>query len=186
MSQQLLTKSSRHEGRQMKIQVFALVTITLMSLISMAQASDIQGTFSLLPRKSDNVGQAVESTVSKMNFVIRPFARKMITEAAIPNKKLCITSSGNKLSILADGCQLPVSSMDGTRTKYLNPDGVMIDMRMRLEGNRLEQIFATGNGSMTNLCELSQDGQELAVNVVIRSAYFEKPLTYKLVYEKSF
>jgi len=169
----------------MKIRICILVTITLMSLVSIAQASDLQGTFSLLPRKSDNVGQAVESTVSKMNFVIRPFARKMITEAALPNKNVSITSSGNKLSILADGCQLPTASMDGTRTRYRNPDGVMIDMEMRLEGNRLEQIFATKNGSLTNLCELSQDGQELAVNVVIRSAYFEKPLTYKLVYQKS-
>jgi hypothetical protein len=169
----------------MKIHVCALITITLISLASIAQASDLQGTFSLLPRKSDNVGQAVESTVSNMNFIIRPIARKMITEAAVPNQNISITSSGNKLSILADGCQLPTSTMDGTRTKYLNPDGVMIDMRMRLEGNRLEQIFATKNGSMTNLCELSQDGQELAVNVVIRSAYFEKPLTYKLVYQKS-
>lgn len=169
----------------MKMLVCALVTITLMSSVSIAQALDLQGTFSLLQRKSDNVGQAVESTVSKMNFVIRPFARKKITEAAIPNNNISINSSGNKVSILADGCQLPTASIDGSKTKYVNPDGEMIDMRMRMEGNRLEQIFATKNGSMTNLCELSQDGQELAVNVVIQSAYFEKPLTYRLVYQRS-
>lgn len=163
----------------------ALITITLISLVSIAQAADLQGTFSLVLQKSDNVGQAVETTVSKMNIVIRPFAREMITKAAIASKKVSIKSYGNKLSILADGCQLPTTSMDGTRTKYRSHNGGIIEIRMRLEGNRLEQIFATKNGSMTNLCELSQDGQEMAINVVIRSTYFEKPLTYTLIYQKS-
>ncbi len=171
----------------MKRQVLCiLVTITLFSLVSIAQAADLQGTFSLVLQKSDNIGQAVESTVSTMNVFIRPIARIMITKAAIANKSVSITSSENKLTILADGCKLPTFSMDGTRTKYRSHDGDIIDIRMRLEGNKLEQIFATKNGSMTNLCELSQDGQELAMKVVIRSAYFEIPLTYKLVYQKSF
>jgi hypothetical protein len=191
--------------------IFVLVTIVLMSLISIAQfrgrlnrerpedgttrcgretparvqAAEIQGTFLLVPHKSDDIVQLVESTVSKVNAAIRPIARIIIANSIVANKMVSITSSGNTITILADGNQLPTVCIDGTARRYRSPDGDIVNVGMLLEGKRLEQIFSTEYGSMTNLCELSQDGHELTMKIVIRSAYFEKPLTYKLLYEKT-
>lgn len=169
----------------MKKLVFVLVTTVLLSFTSSAQAAEIQGTFSLAPHKSDNVGEVVESAVAGMNFFIRHFAREKIARAAVANKEVTITSNGDKLIIRADGRRLPVTSADGARTTYRNRDGDVAHVQTRLEGNRLKQVFTTKKGSRTNLCELSSDGQEMAMKVIIQSVYFERPITYRLVYQKS-
>lgn len=164
---------------------FVLLTTAWLSFTSGAQAAEIQGTFSLAPHKSDNVVEVVESAVSRMNFFIRHFAREKIAWAAVANKEVTITSNGDKLIIRADGRRLPVTSADGAPTTYRNRDGDVARVQTRLEGNRLEQIFTTGKGSRTNLCELSNDGREMAMKVVIQSVYFERPIIYRLVYQKS-
>jgi hypothetical protein len=169
----------------MKRLVFPILAAVSLAAVCIAQAADIEGTFLLVPQKSDNVVQVVESTVSKMNLFVRSYARKKVSKAAIANKKISIASSGNCISILADDHTLPTTPIDGTRTKYRNHDGDMLDIQMRLYGDTLEQTFITANGSRTNLCELSQDGKVLYMHVVIRSDYFEEPMTYNLVYHKS-
>jgi len=169
----------------MKRLVFSILTTLSLISVSIAQAADIQGTFLLVPQKSDNVAQIVESTVAKMNLFVRPFAREKIVKAARANKKVSIALSGNKISILADDNALPVTPADGTTIMYRNREGNVLALRMRMLGNKLEQTFVTDKGSRTDLCELSQDGNILEMRVIIRSDYFEEPMTYKLVYYKS-
>ncbi len=168
----------------MKGWVFFIPTAILLASASIAQATDIEGTFLLVPQKSDNVVQIVESTVSRMNFFIRGIAREKIRKAAVVSHKVSITSSEKGITIHADSRTLPTAPADGTRAKYQSRSGDILDVRMRLEGKTLEQTFESRTGTRTNLCELSQDGNELDMRVVIRSDHLEKPITYKLVYQK--
>ncbi len=168
----------------MKGRVFFIPAVILLASVSIAQAADIQGTFLLVPQKSDNVVQIVESTVSRMNIFIRGIAREKIRKAAKVNQMVSITSSEKGITIHADDRTLPTAPADGTKAIYQSPSGDILDVRMRLEGKRLEQTFQSQTGTRTNLCELSQDGNELDMRVVIRSDHLEKPITYKLVYQK--
>jgi len=170
----------------MKRLIFSILTTLSLISVSIAQATDFQGTFILVPQKSDNVAQIVESTVSKMNFFVRSAAREKISKAARANQKVSIALSGNRVSILADDNALPTTPANGTILMYRNREGNVLSLRMRMYDNKLEQTFITDKGSRTNLCELSQDGNILEMYVVIKSNYFDEPMTYKLVYCKSF
>jgi hypothetical protein len=169
----------------MKRLVFSILTTLSLVSVPIAQAADIQGTFLLVPQQSDNVAQKVESTVSNMNLFIRSFARNKISKAARANQKVSIALSDNGISILADDNLLPVTPTDGTTLTYRNREGDILGLRTRMNGNKLEQTFITDKGSRTNVCELSDDGNILEMRVVIKSEYFDKPMTYKLVYHKS-
>ena len=169
----------------MKRLVFSILTTLSLISVSIAQAADIQGTFLLVPQQSDNVAQKVESTIAQMNLFVRSFARNKISKAARANEKISITLSGNGISILADDNLLPVTPTDGTTLTYQNREGDVLGLRARMQGNKLEQTFITDKGSRTNVCEISNDGNTLEMRVIIRSDYFDNPMTYKLVYCKS-
>jgi len=165
--------------------IFSICVILSLTLVSIAQAADIQGTFLLVPQKSDNVVQKVDATVARMNLFIRPFARDKITKVAKVHKRVSIALAGNEISIVADDHALPPAPTDGSILMYHNPEGDVLRLRTRLDGNKLEQTFLSDKGSRTNVCELSQDGNTLQMCVVIKSDYFDEPMKYTLVYCKN-
>ncbi|MGO9018160.1 MAG: hypothetical protein ACLQVJ_07395 [Syntrophobacteraceae bacterium] len=168
----------------MKRLVFSLFVILSLTWVPASKAADIQGTFFLVPQKSDNVAHIEESILAKMNFFVRPFARDKITKVARVHKRVSIALSVNEISVVADDYVLPPAPTDGTILIYHNREGDALRFRTRLVGNKLEQTFFTDKGSRTNFCELSQDGNTLEMHVVIKSYYFDKPMTYTLVYYK--
>ena len=165
--------------------IFSILAILSLTLVSIVQAADIQGTFLLVPQKSDNVVQKVDSTVARMNLFIRPFARDKITKVAKVHKRVSIALTGNEISIVTDDHALPSAPTDGTILIYNNPEGDVLRLRTRLDGNKLEQTFLSDKGSRTNVCELSQDGNTLQMHVVIKSDYFDEPMKYTIVYCKN-
>ncbi|MFZ0932200.1 MAG: hypothetical protein WAN11_26610 [Syntrophobacteraceae bacterium] len=168
----------------MKRLVFSLFVILSITWVAASKAADIQGTFFLVPEKSDNVAHIEESILAKMNFFVRPFARDKITKVARVHKRVSIALSVKEISVVADDYVLPPAPTDGTMLIYHNREGDALRFRTRLVGNKLEQTFLTDKGSRTNFCELSQDGNTLEMHVVIKSDYFDKPMTYTLVYCK--
>ena len=165
--------------------IFSIFVILSLTLVSIAQAADIQGTFLLVPQKSDNVVQKVESTVARMNLFIRAFARDKITKAARVHERVSIALAGKEISIVVDDNALPPAPTDGSLLIYHNREGDVLRLRTRLDGNKLEQTFLSDKGSRTNVCELSQDGNILQMRVVIKSDYFDEPMKYTLVYCKN-
>jgi hypothetical protein len=169
----------------MKRWVLSILAVISLISVSIAQAADLEGTYMLVPQKSDNVEQMVDSTVSKMNSLVRTFAQSKVSHAARASKKVSIAHTEGGICIRTDDNALPIIPTDGTTFVYRNREGDVLGLRMRMHGNTLEQTFVTDRGSRTNLCELSQDGNVLEIHVIIKSDYFDQPMKYKLVYYKS-
>jgi hypothetical protein len=169
----------------MKRLVFSILVIISLTWVQAAKASDIEGTFFLVPQKSDNVAHIEESILTKMNVFVRPFARDKITKVAKVHKRVSIALADKEISIIADDYALPPAPTDGSTLMYHNREGDVLRLQTRLDGNRLEQTFLADKGSRTNFCELSQDGNTLQMHVVIKSDYFDEPMKYTLVYCKN-
>jgi hypothetical protein len=174
----------QNERQRVKRLVFLIFVVLPLTCVPTTKAADIQGTFYLVPQKSDNVAQIEESTLAKMNFFIRPFARDKIDKVARVHKTVTIALSGKEISIGAGDYTLPTTSTDGATLTYHNREGDVLRVRTHLQDNKLEQTFLTDKGSRTNVCTLSQDGNTLEMRVVIKSDYFDQPMKYKLVYRK--
>jgi len=165
--------------------IFSIFVVLSLTWVPAARAADIQGTFFLVPEKSDNVAHIEESILAKMNFFVRSFARDKISKVARVHKRVSIALAGKEISIVADDYTLPPVPTDGSILMYHNREGDVLRLRTRLEGNKLEQTFLADNGSRTNFCELSQDGNTLQMRVMIKSDYFDEPMKYTLVYCKN-
>ncbi|MGC8493845.1 MAG: hypothetical protein ACP5SH_19145 [Syntrophobacteraceae bacterium] len=169
----------------MRTLVFSVFIISSLSLISYSHAADIQGVFYLVPQKSANVTRIEDSVLSKMNALIRPFAIQKLNRAAEVHNKLSIVLSGKYIRVVAGNDVLPITNTDGTLVMYRNREGDLVSLQTHLQGNTLEQTFSTNNGSRTNYCKLSNDGTTLKMHVIIRSEYFDRPMVYTLVYDKT-
>jgi hypothetical protein len=169
----------------MRTLVFSVFLIGSLLLISYSKAADIQGTFYLVPQKSDKVSQIEDSVLSRMNCLIRPLARNKLDKAARVRDKLSIALSGNRICVIAGDYALPTAPTDGTLVRYRNPEGNIVDLQTSLVGYKLEQTFSTDKGVRTNTCELSNDGMTLTMHVVIKSDYLGEPMAYTLVYRKA-
>jgi len=67
-----------------------------------AQTATLQGTFTYVPEKSDNVDQAIEVAVSKLNFFVRSIARKRLREMNEPYQRIAIELTPTQVSITGD------------------------------------------------------------------------------------
>ena len=125
----------------MKRLVFSIFVMLSLTWVPVAKATDIQGTFFLVPQKSDNVAHIEESILTKMNVFVRPFARDKITKVAKVHKRVSIALAGREISIVVDDCTLPLAPTDGSILMYHNQEGDVLRLRTRLDGNKLEQTF---------------------------------------------
>src|SRR5271157_2487086 len=107
----------------MKRLTFSIFLILSLTWVSASKAADLQGTFFLVPQKSDNVAHIEESTLAKMNFFVRGLARDKIAKVARVHERVSIALSGKVIRIVADDYALPPAPTDGTILTYHNREG---------------------------------------------------------------
>ncbi|MBI3330097.1 MAG: hypothetical protein HYZ81_25740, partial [Nitrospinae bacterium] len=96
-----------------------LLTAFLLAVLAVytdarAQTAPLQGTFAYVPDRSDNVDQAVEIAVSKLNFFVRSIARNRLREMNAPYQRIVIELTSTQVSITGDRSAPMLTPSDGT------------------------------------------------------------------------
>jgi hypothetical protein len=149
-----------------------------------AQTATLQGTFTYVPEKSDNVDQAIEVAVSKLNFFVRSMARKRLRELNEPYQRIAIELTPTQVSITADHGAPIRTAPDGTPGAWKDADVEVLQVSTRWEGSVLKQEFSAKNGQRINAYEVSADDQTLTMQVTISSQRLKEPVKYRLVYRR--
>ena len=144
---------------------------------------DFNGIYVFDERASDDIQRAIEATVSKMGFIVRPIARGRLKKDNPAFKRVEIRHQAETIVIANDG--LPVRTpSEGTRVAWPRPDGATFTVSTRPEGGAWVQRFWAKDGVRTNTYTLSPDGQTLTMAVEITSPRLPQPLKYQLVYQR--
>ncbi len=149
-----------------------------------AQNAPIQGTFTLIAERSDNVDQAINRATSRMNMITRPVARGRLKKTNVPYRRIAITPTSASISIATDGGAPIVTPADGKSIKWTREDGEVLDVSTAWDGNSLKQTFAAEDGQRVNLYTLSPDGDTLTMRVTVTSGRLPAPVTYQLVFTR--
>jgi hypothetical protein len=164
--------------------VAALAAAALAAVPAAAQSNQIDGTFVYAADRSDNVDQAINQAISRMNIATRQIARPRLRRTNQPYQRVTIATTPQQVSITTDARAAIRTSPAGTPIKWTREDGEVLDVSTRWDGNRLRQVFAADDGQRENVYSLSPDGGTLTIRVTVTSGRLPAPLTYNLVYDR--
>ena len=154
------------------------------STLAAAQKSGLDGTYILDETDSDNVNEAIEDAVGKLNFVTRDIAEGRLKKLNPAYHQVVITSSPNEISVTVDNEPPLRAPAKGAPVAWVGPDGRNVNVSMQLVGRRLEQTFTSADGHRVNDYTLSPDGRTLTMQVTETSPRLSQSITYKQVYRR--
>ena len=154
------------------------------STLAAAQKSGLDGTYILDETDSDNVNEAIEDAIGKLNFVTRDIAEGRLKKLNPAYHQVVITSSPNEISVTVDNEPPLRAPAKGAPVAWVGPDGRNVNVSMQLVGRRLEQTFTSADGHRVNDYTLSTDGRTLTMQVTETSPRLSQSITYKQVYRR--
>ena len=141
----------------------------------------LPGTYKYTPEQSNDVSQAIEKAVEKMNFIKRPIARGRLTRTNTPYQRIRIELSASEAVIMYDD-QAPVRMpMSGAPIKWKRADGEVFDVSASIEGAKLRQTYKAEDGMRVNSFFKDSAGS-LRMEVEVTSPQLPQPVKYELVY----
>lgn len=152
--------------------------------VAIAQESGVDGTYILDESDSDNVNEAIENAVGKLNFPTRDIARGRLKKLNPAYRQVAITSSSNEISVTVDNQPPLRAPAKGAPVAWVAPDGAKVNASMQLADRRLAQTFTSANGRRVNDYTLSPDGRTLTMRVTETSPRLPQTITYKQVYKR--
>ena len=134
------------------------------STLAAGRESGLDGTYILDETDSDNMSEAIEAAVGKLNFLTRDIARGRLKKLNPAYRQLAITSSSNEINVTVDNQPPLRAPAKGASVTWVGPDGGG-KASMQLAGPRLEQTFTSADGRRVNDYTLSPDGRTLTMQV---------------------
>lgn len=156
-------------------------------------AATLRGNWSINRQQSDNLENAINRAVARMNVVVRQIARPRLrnTNTAYPS----ITMSYDQSSVRVDMAGRPSVSSPANGQPVLwqratggtcrEMKGDCVRVSAEWEGGNLKHTFQAEDGRRVNVYSVSADGKTMTMNVTVTSPRLPQPLTYKLVYNRA-
>lgn len=169
--------------------IMLLCSILLLSLSSVSaqkpKPPSLQGTYTLNTAASDDVDKAIEATVKGM-FFGKSRARNRLRETNLPPyQRIVISYTEAEVSITTDQRPPLRTPINGTPVDWTREDGEKIKVSTVWESGKLKRTFKAEEGQRVNTYSISEDGKTLTMQVNVTSPRLPRPLTYKLVYQRS-
>lgn len=170
--------------------IMFLCSILLLSLSSVSaqkpKKPSLQGTYTLNTAASDDVDKAIEALVKEVFSWGRSRARNRLRKTNVPPyQRIVISYTEAEVSIATDQ-RLPLRTpLDGTRVDWTRDDGEKLKVSTVWESGKLKRTFKGEEGQRVNTYSISADGKTLTMQVSVTSPRLPRPLTYKLVYQRT-
>jgi hypothetical protein len=152
-----------------------------------AQALTNSGTlvYALEPDLGDNVQAAIERTIRHMNFIIRPIARHRLLRTNRPPAHLTFEMRPDSLVVTFEGHPPIVTPRDGTSAPWAS--GVSREtyyVKSSIFGDTLQQTITASDGHRRDDFVFSDDGECVALHVVLVAEHLPAPLDYTLEFRR--
>jgi hypothetical protein len=168
--------------------IILLCSILLLSLTSVSSKSQtpcLQGTYTLDAAASDDVDKAIEGAIKGINIFIKSTARSRLRKTNVLYKQIAISYTEAEVSIATDQRPPLRTPANGTPVDWTREDGEKLKVSTVWESGKLKRTFKAEEGQRINTYSISVDGKTLTMQVNVTSPRLPRPLTYKLIYQRS-
>lgn len=164
---------------------FALLCGVAVAVAPPAAAQDarLSGTYTLDAAASDDIRAAVQTTVARVNPLLRGYVRGRLRTANPPIPRVAIAFSGT-LATITTGADTRRNVVGGPGVRARDNDGKAYTTTVTWDGPRLVQRFVADDGTRTNTFSVDADGR-LAMTVRLESSRLPAPLVYTQRYQRT-
>jgi len=146
----------------------------------------LTGSFAYSSKHSelDAIEQQIETAVAKINFFIRPIARKRLRMLTKPAATFTFAAIAGGLRV-TNPLVVRDCLLDGKPSDFRDRRGKQRKSICEEEARGIRETFlGLESGSWTHSFQLSEDGQTLMQSVSIRSPQLGAPISYSVTYQK--
>lgn len=147
-----------------------------------AQDARLAGTYALDASASDDIRAAVQTTVARVNPILRGYVRSRLRTANPPIPNVSIVFSGNA-AIITTGGDTRRNVIGGPGVRARDDDGKAYTTTVTVHGPHLIQRFVADDGTRTNTFSIDDQGR-LLMNVRLESNRLPAPLVYNQIYQR--
>ncbi len=147
-----------------------------------ADLAALSGTYKYAPEKSNDVSQAIDVAVEKMNFIKRPIARGRLAKTNVPYQRISIQIEATEAEITYDDRKPIRIPLDGQPIKWTRDDGEVFDVSAKVDGGELLQTYKAEDGVRVNSFQLDAT-RSLHLRVEVSSPQLPQAMKYELVYQ---
>jgi hypothetical protein len=155
-----------------------------------AQESSMRGTWALNREHSDDINAKINTTISRMNIVVRQIARPRLRSTNLPYPELVFTidenirvDMRNRPSVISPVNGEPVLWNRHTGESCPQVHGDCVEVTTTWQDGALVQTFRAKDGQRQNVFTVS--GDRLTMVVTVTSPRLPTPLNYRLVYDRA-
>jgi hypothetical protein len=127
---------------------------------------------------------AVEEVVAELNMLIRGLARSKIMESQTPSAAVEILQTGSDVIVRRTGAPEIRGPANGTPFRWKNRYRDELELRMRLNGAKLEIRFKGEKSRTTTTYTASEDGSRMTLRTTIKDPRLPKPLRLSFAYKR--
>jgi hypothetical protein len=170
-------------GGKMLKRTFCIVLVGCIAALTAGadELSSLSGTYKSVSERSNDIAQAIDKAVEKMNFIKRPIARGRLSRTNFAYKQIRIEMSASEAQITYD-TQAPIRMpLDGESIKWKRADGEVFDVSAKLSGGKLVQTYKAEDGQRVNSFSKDASGT-LHLEVEVSSEQLPEPVRYTLEY----
>lgn len=164
------------------MRLFLPVAFAVLAMAPAVRAQDVRlaGTYALDASASDDIRAAVQTTVARVNPILRGYVRGRLRTANPPIPTVAIAFSGTAVTITTGG-DVRRNVVGGPGVRSRDDDGKSYTTTVTVHGPHLIQRFAADDGTRTNTFSLDAQGR-LVMNVRLESSRLPAPLVYNQIY----
>ncbi|HLL81140.1 MAG TPA: hypothetical protein VK420_00760 [Longimicrobium sp.] len=166
------------------IAVLALALAGAFPARAAAQAQ-LSGRYNYNAGASDDIAQSVNAAVQRMNFAVRPLARRYLARTNRAYRWVEISYAAPRVTISTDLRAGTPTPADGTPVELRRDDGEVQALSTLWANGRLEQTIRAKEAQRVTTYSLSEDGKTLTVAVRLTSHRLPQPVAYRLVYDRA-
>lgn len=145
------------------------------------EPSGLSGAYKAVSDRGNDIAQAIDKAVAKMNFIKRPIARGRLSRTNFAYKEIRIDLGATEAEITYD-TQAPIRMpLGGEPIKWKRADGEVFDVSAKLDGGALVQTYQAEDGLRVNSFTKDANGT-LHLNVEVSSPQLPEPVKYTLLY----
>jgi hypothetical protein len=172
------------EGKMLK-RTFCIVLVGCIAALGAGadEPTGLSGTYKAVSDRGNDIAQAIDKAVEKMNFIKRPIARGRLSRTNFAYKEIQIKLDASEAEITYD-TQAPIRMpLSGESIKWKRADGEVFDVSARLEGGKLVQTYKAEDGVRLNSFSKDDRGT-LHLDVEVSSPQLPEPVKYTLLYRQ--
>jgi hypothetical protein len=150
-----------------------------------AQTARFSGTYKYAgtPEQEQARAASIEAAISGMSSFAKGTARSRITASTQILPSYSFSFEPGRIKVLPQGRPQAVSGDKGEPAEYVY-NGKKSTLTQVIAGNKITQLFDSGDGKRQNEFTFSPDGQQMTLKVTLTTPRLTSPVVYSLSYKK--